>query len=411
MKILHLFPYLPTPPTFGGALRVYHILRHLANNHDVTVAGFNELGNMKAFEETFPELQNRMYFYNPHRLQRHRIRQIGSLFTNHSNWYRWAESDELQQILNNLFDEKEFDIVLSEFSIMGRFELQTDATNIIDAHNVEYDNYRRMSTLDWSLIRKKFYKREYEKVFAEETDIFSRQQAIFSTSQRDSDIIKRHSPQAKHFVIPNGVDTSFFQYEAVTKDPFSMVFTGAMGYVPNNDGMNFFLEKIFPLIKKQIPEAKIYIVGNNPPPMLLKYQSDDVIITGFVDDVRPYINRASVYVVPLNMGSGTRLKVVEAMSMKKPIVSTSIGCEGIDVVDNEHLMIKDEPAEFAEAVVELMKNQALCNRLTNNGYELVHSKYDWHVIGEKIDKAFNSLKKNGMPNKNQEVKKRAEISV
>src|SRR5699024_877262 len=127
--------------------------------------------------------------------------------------------------------------------------------------------------------------------------------------------------------------TSFFTASEVTAEPYTMVFTGALSYVPNYDGMIYFLEEIFPIIKKVILQAKIYIVGSRPPKKLKKYQSKSVIVTGFVDDVRPYVDQASVFVVPLKMGSGTRLKVVEALSMKKPVVSTSIGSEGIEVSD------------------------------------------------------------------------------
>lgn len=391
MKVLQLFPYVPTPPTFGGALRVYHILKHLTENYDVTVAGYNEYGDMEAFEKSFPILNNKMHFRNVHRKRTRRLRQVTTLFTKRSYWYRWTYSNEMQRMLNELLDSADFDFILTEFASMGHFDLPSDAIKILDAHNVEYDNFRRMSTLDWSLTRKKFYEREYRKTFQEEVAVFKKQDAIFSTSSRDRDIIQQHSENAQHFVIPNGVDTQYFQPRNIQPEPYSMVFTGAMGYVPNNDGIMFFLDKIFPKIKNKIPEAKVYVVGNNPPKMLLKKQSRDVIITGFVDDVRPWIDRASVYIVPLNMGSGTRLKVVEAMSMEKPIVSTSIGCEGIEVVNGEHLLVRDEPEAFAEAVVELMHNRALSNRLVENGRDLVKSKYDWNVIGEHIDDALNYL--------------------
>jgi len=193
-------------------------------------------------------------------------------------------------------------------------------------------------------------------------------------------------------VVPNGVDTKFFnKNDKVEQEPYTMVFTGAMGYLPNQDGIMFFLDEIYPLIKNEIPEAKIYVVGSRPPERLQKYATDDVIITGFVDDVRPYIDRSSVYVVPLNMGSGTRLKVLEAMSMEIPIVSTSIGCEGIEIKDGENILVRNEPQEFANAVIELMRNKKLSNDLVKEGYELVKTKYDWSVVCKGIDRAFSEL--------------------
>lgn len=373
---------------------MYHILKHLFEKYDVTVAGFREFGDAELFQSTFPGLQESMHFISRGKVRHRRLLQLYSLFTSHSYWYNWARSDKLEADLNRMLARDSYDIVLAEFASMGHFRLETDAIQILDAHNVEYDNFRRMSRLEWSGIRKKFYLREYRKSYREEVAAFNRHDAIFTTSVRDGNLIKKDAPAVPQFVIPNGVDMSYFHPDGSDAEPYSMIFTGTMNYVPNYDGMIYFLDRIFPLIKETIPVAKITIVGSNPPPVLTGYESDSVIITGFVDDVRPFVNRAGIYVVPINMGSGTRLKVVEALSMKKPIVSTSIGCEGIDTVDNEHLLIRDKPRAFAEAVIQLMKDRKLGNRLVRSGYELVKQKYDWNVIGHSIDKAFNRLMAN-----------------
>ncbi|MGM0588476.1 MAG: glycosyltransferase family 4 protein [Bacteroidota bacterium] len=391
MKVLHLFPYLPTPPTFGGALRVYHILKHLVRHHDVTVAGFQEYGDRDAFEQSFPELKGKSHLIYRRRVKFRRMMQLYSYLTPNSYWYNWAQSPQLHKTVQELLDKEDFDFVIGEFASMGHFDLETDAIRILDAHNVEYDNFRRMSKLNWSAFRKRFYEREYTKSYREEVAAFQRHDAIFATSQRDADLIGKDVPDIPRFVIPNGVDTQYFSKNGTVEEPYSIVFTGTMRYVPNYDGMIYFLNEIFPEIKRQVPQAKIYIVGNNPPPVLQKYASDSVIITGFVDDVRPYIDRASVYVVPLNMGSGTRLKVVEALSMRKPVVSTSIGCEGIDVVDGEHIIIRDDSQEFAEAVIQLFTDHSSREKLIEQGYDLVTRTYDWRVIGRAIDEAFQTL--------------------
>lgn len=393
MKILHLFPYVPVPPTFGGALRVYHILNHLYKNYDdLYIAGFNREGELTLLKNEFPVENERLLFEKKERSRISRLKQITSFFHQHSYWYDFISSSSFQRKLDQLLEKENFDIILTEFASMGVFNLKTDAITILDAHNVEYDNFRRMSKLKWSFLRKKFYQAEYKKVKAEEIEIFNRYDAVFATSERDKDIIESHARETKHYVIPNGVDTNFFRKnENVKKGQFNIVFTGAMGYLPNQDGIMFFLDEIFPLIKQGVPEAKIYVVGSNPPAMLQKYASDDVIITGFVDDVRPYIDKSSIYVVPLNMGSGTRLKVLEAMSMKIPIVSTSIGCEGIEIEEGKNILVRDEPKAFADAVIKLMNDSTLANKLVKNGHELVLDKYDWSVVCKDIDKAFKEL--------------------
>lgn len=391
MKILHLFPYLPTPPTFGGALRVYHILKQLSKYHDVTVAGYNEHGDMKLFKDEFPELEGKMHFISRKHVKYRRLMQAYSYFTSHSYWYLRTQSKQFEAKLNNLLAKEDFDIVQAEYASMGHFELETDAIRILDAHKVEYDNFRSMSKLETSRIRKKFYKREYERSYLEEVKAFKRHDAIFVTSGRDGAIIKRDAPEVTQFIVPNGVDIRYFRSSGVEPEPYSIVFTGALGYLPNYDGMIYFLKEIFPVIKRFVPQAKVYIVGSKPPPALQKYQSNSVVITGFVDDVRPFIDQASVFIVPIKMGSGTRLKVVEALSMQKPVVSTSIGCEGIDATDGEDIIIRDDPTAFAEAVIRLFNDRNLRQQLVANGFELVKKKYDWTVIGELMEKAYSEL--------------------
>jgi glycosyltransferase involved in cell wall biosynthesis len=397
MKILHVFPGIPAPPTSGGNLRVFHILKHLCRYHDVTAAGFRGNGDMDYFKRAFPELHGKMHFVKQKPETWRRLRQALAYFSNHSYWYRQSRSNELKQLIQNLLDRRDFDVFQIEYASMGFQDFETDALRILDAHNVEYDNFRRMSTLKWSKLRKSFYYREYKKCFTEEINAFKQQDALFVTSEPDGALIARDVPDIPRFVVPNGVDMAYFKSKEDPIEPFSIVFTGAMKYVPNFEGMIWFLDEIFPLIKKKIPEAKIWIVGTSPPPRLKAYQSDDVIITGFVDDVRPYVDKASVFVVPLRMGSGTRLKVMEALAMQKPVVSTSIGCEGIEVEDDRHLMIRDDPEEFAEAVIELFKNKKMRQKFVDNGYDLVRQKYDWQVIGQSIENAFETLtKKNRM---------------
>lgn len=370
---------------------MFYILKHLHRHHEVTVAGFSEEGDLTAFREEFPGLKDNLHFIDRNRNRYRRLLQIYSLFTDHSYWYQWAQSAELEEEVRLLVDKEDFDIILTEFASMGHFDLNTDAIRILDAHNIEYDNFRRMSTLDWSMLRKNFYRREFRKCLKEEVQVFKRHDAIFATSQRDADIIGSHASEVPRFVIPNGVDSSFFSPSGRESEPFTLVFTGAMSYVPNFDGIIYFLDEIFPLIKEEMPDTKMYVVGGNPPARLKEYRSDSIVITGFVDDVRPYIDHASVFVVPLKMGSGTRLKVVEALSMQIPVVSTSIGCEGIEVEDGEHLLIRDDSRQFADAVIELFENRKLRDRLVGNGYEVVKQKYDWSVIGQTIEDAFREL--------------------
>jgi len=229
------------------------------------------------------------------------------------------------------------------------------------------------------------------KFLREEMQVCKMQDALLVTSARDKEILNAEVPQVPKFVIPNGVDMMYFRPSHLVPEPASLVFTGLMSYIPNHDGMLYFLDKIFPLVLREVPHARVYIVGGQPRRKLVKRASHNVVVTGYVEDVRPYVWRSSVFVVPLRMGGGTRLKIFEAMAMKKPVVTTSIGCEGIDVRNGESALIADEPQAFAQAIVQLIQSADLRQRLIENGYELVKSEYEWSVIGQRVGEVYQSL--------------------
>jgi glycosyltransferase involved in cell wall biosynthesis len=395
MKILHLMPYSPVPPNFGGALRVYHILRLLARNHEITVLTFGNAQNKKELESHFGDRVKDIHVIEkPWTRKYKRIGQLYSLLSKHSFFYMMARHSLMQNKLDELCDNNKYDITLTEFSHTASYEMKTDAVKIMDAHNVEYEIFRRMWLNAHSPLRQFYYKNEYKKFYHEEMIAIRRHNSILVTSENDKNILDQEVPEVQKHVIPNGVDAGYFTPTNEKREPHSLVFTGAMSYIPNSDGMIHFLDTTFPLIQKAIPDIKLYIVGNHPPKTLINRASHNVIVTGFVDDVRPFIDRSSAYIVPLRMGSGTRLKVLEAMAMRIPIVTTSMGCEGIDVVDNESVLIGYEPQTFAESVIKLLNNKSLQRTLTDNGFELMKSHYEWSVIGDKLEHTLHTLVSN-----------------
>jgi len=298
----------------------------------------------------------------------------------------------MQQEIDRAVSENPFDLIQREFHVMGLFRAECPgAVQVLDAHNVEYDCVRRMAQSSHSPIRRAFYGMEYRKMYQEETDVYGRQDALLVTSSRDKSLLDEDLRHVPKFVIPNGVDASFFQPSADSPEPYSLVFTGSMNYFPNADGILFFLKEVLPLVRKTVPRVCVYVVGGRPPGQLERMASSDIIVTGFVKDVRPYVHRASVYIVPLRMGGGTRLKVLEALAMEKPVVTTSVGSEGINVEDRRSALIVDTPERFAASVVELLHDESLCRRLAANGRELIRAQYEWSAIGESMNEAYNSI--------------------
>lgn len=396
MKILNVMPYSPVPPDFGGALREYHLLQSLVREHEVTVLTFGDEKQYRQFDAAFGDRVEEIHMVPlPFTYRIRRLVQAWSFFTPHSFFYNQVRSREMQRRIDDLLGTGRFDAVHCEFTVMGSFDYREAPLQVMDTHNVEYENFRTMWKNTRSKLREWFYRREYQKVYQEEIDILKKQDIVFSTSEADRDKIQDDVPDTPIVVVPNGVDTSYFVPASEAGegpgDPRSIVFTGMMGYTPNHDGMMWFLDEIYPLILRQEPEAKVYIVGKDPHAGLVRRQSDRVIVTGWVEDVRPYVWKSGVFVVPLRMGSGTRLKVVEALSMKVPVVSTRLGCEGIDVEHGRSILVEDTPRGFADSVVRLMREPEERKRLTENGSRLVHEKYDWTTVGERMLESYRSL--------------------
>lgn len=392
MKVLFVTPYNPAKPTFGGSLRIFHLLNQLSQIHDVTVVGFSEFGGDSLLENEIPSLKGKVHFVTYQgSVLKEKWYQFTSLFSSHCRWYKFVRFSPLQEIIDKILAQETFDFIHCEFPDIASHQFKSDAIKIMDAHNVEYDNLRRMAKVKHNPFRRFYYRHESEKLKYDEIAICKKQDAIFTTSERDKKLFQKDVPEVPKFVIPNGVDLDQFQPSDISPEPNTLVFVGMMTYVPNYDGVSYFLDEIFPRILSAIPDTKIYIVGKNPPASIRNQANDNIVVTGFVEDVRPYIDKSTVYVVPLRMGGGTRLKIVEALAMRKPIVTTSIGCEGIDVKDRENVLIADRPKAFAKSVIELLRDRKLANRLIRNGYELVCEKYGWTSIGIKLDEAYKSL--------------------
>jgi polysaccharide biosynthesis protein PslH len=397
MKILNVIPYSPVPPTFGGALRVYHLLRWLARHHDVHVLMYGRGNAHRELEKTLGMPEYRIEMVRPPTWLNARLKRVGQVYAllrNTSFTEVVSRNALMQRALDRFLGKEKFQVIQIAYPSMGYFHFASDAVRVLDAANVEYDVHRRVAESSNSRLRRFWAGYEYRKLYPQELAICNNQDALLLTSQRDSDLLHKDIPTVAKYVIPNGVDTAYFRSteESVLED--SIVFTGAINYFPNTDGVEYFITEVLPLIRKEIPEAKFYVVGQFPPESVRRLASEHVIVTGLVPDVRPFVQRAAVYVVPLRMGGGTRLKVLEALAMKRPVVTTSIGCEGIDVTNEDSVLVADDPQAFAEATIRLLKDRRLRQKLAARGCDVVRAKYDWEVIGGMLQSAYGDIVRN-----------------
>jgi glycosyltransferase involved in cell wall biosynthesis len=219
---------------------------------------------------------------------------------------------------------------------------------------------------------------------------------VMAVSEPDKDLFQSQYGCSHVSVIPNGIDETYFRPFPYPLKPNSMIFSGSMDWRPNQDGMRYFLNAIFPEIQKRLPEATVTIAGRNPPPWLedLAKTFRGVEITGTVDDIRPFIAQGALYVVPLRIGGGSRLKILEALAMGKTVLSTSIGAEGLNLEDGTHLMLRDDPETFAQTAVDLLLHPEKYGHLGRQGRERVLAEYTWDSIVHLVDRIWQNAVKN-----------------
>lgn len=384
LDVLMIFHFAPYPPVSGVKRRMFHTFFETTKANNVSVLAFGSKDEERQFREQFGSLCKHIVFVDDSRPRAVSIiLRLWFLLTGRSSLYR-LHTKRFQEALDSLVQNEKFDVIHFATSIFGFYRLPPNVPLVGDTHNVEYHYMYRAYKETKSLPMKLYTWLEYMLIKREELNSTKKFDIVTTTSQQDLDTFRIDIPSKRMFVLPNGVDTEYFVPQQATPEPFSMVFTGLMNYLPNDHGVQYFAREILPLIRTRIADSRLYVVGAFPSKEVLQLASEHIIVTEQVPDVRPYFDRATVAVVPLLFGGGTRLKVLEAMAMKKPVVSTSLGCEGLDVEDGKSILIADTPEAFAQSVVSLFTDTALHSKIVENASRLAHDTYDWKSIGAHL---------------------------
>ena len=397
MRILWLKSDLLIPLDKGGKLRTWHLLRHLARHHEITYLGFaspadgqdtfDRMREVARHIESVPRTDRakgslRFYLDAASHLLNPLPYAIGKYRSR-------AFTEKIEQLLR----EREFDLIVCDFVLpVVNLPARVPCPVVVFTHNVEAEIWRRHAEMQRSRIGRFLYSRQHRRMLRFERRALGRADGVLAVSDVDRDTLSRLYPEAAQepiHVVPTGVDTEFFQPACSAPGSRSLVFTGSMDWLPNEDAMTFFCREVLPLIRAEEPETTLAIVGRTPTPAVQRLaQEAGVSVTGRVDDVRPYMADAAVYVVPLRIGGGTRLKIFEAMAMGKAVVSTDVGAEGLPVRHGEHVMLANEPAAFASAVVDLMRSVDRRRTLEAAARALVVGRYDWASVAGELDRAL-----------------------
>ncbi len=393
--ILMVAPYLPVPANFGGALRIFNLLKHLAETHKVILLAPGSESDLAAAwglheicdVTLVPARSTSRQAADHHK----RLTQLQSFAGGKSFLELSSYNPQLQAALDRLFMTRSIDLVQLEFPETSLYTLPRPVPAVFDAHNVEHDLLQRVAHSSVSSARRAFNLIESRKVRRLEISAWDRATVCVATSESDAERM-RCLTSTRVEVVPNGVDLEAFgSAQQAVPQAGHVVFTGAMRHQPNADGASWYAREVHPLVQRHIPTATLSIVGADPPAAVQALSSTSIEVTGEVDDVRPYLGAAQVVAVPLWSGGGTRLKILEAFAAGRPVVSTTIGAEGIDARDGEHLLLADSPQAFAQAIVRLSEDRELADRLAFAGRQLVEERYGWDRVSRKLIEIHDQL--------------------
>jgi polysaccharide biosynthesis protein PslH len=374
----------------GGKIRSFHLAKELARTHEVSLFTFCEpvpddehaglkkiFGNVMSVPLSIPRKNGPAEYFA----------YAKNLF---SSWpysvRKYCQPHVASELRRHLVKES-YDIILCDFLLTaGVIPWDLLGPRVLFTHNVEAQIWQRHFEVARNPVWKAACYREFRTMAKMERDYLRRADHVLAVSEADRRIFSHDLDESRISVIPTGVDADYFRPSPEMEESNALVFTGSMDWLPNEDGILYFAEKILPIVRRDAPDSVLWVVGRRPSKNLLGLMDRvaGIKVTGTVDDIRPYIGKASVYVVPLLVGGGTRLKIFEAMAMGKAIVSTSIGAEGLPVVNGEHICLADQAEEFARQIITLLKQPNRRAQVGEAARRLVEQSYSWSPVGQHL---------------------------
>jgi len=376
--LTHLFPY---PPNDGGRIVTFNTLKGLVKyGHDVTLCSF--IGSNEKIHENLLSIVSKVHVvkidYN---------NSISGLIKNlfsplPYNMYKYVNK-EMEKLIRSLLVKENFDIIYIDHLHMAYYikkfrRVLPTIKKVLREHNVESQIMFRVYKNEKNIFKKYFFWYQYLKLYNYEKNIINLFDKIYMITEEDKDLIlSMNSSHENIYCLPAGVDTNkYYPMEIKMYDRPTILFLGTMSWLPNIDAVDWFLKEMFDEIVKKIPNILFLIVGKNPPQYIteLAEKNDNIIVTGFVDDERPYIASADLVIVPLRIGGGMRIKILNTLAMRKTVISTKIGAEGIKLSESD-IVIANTRQEFIDSIVNLIHDQKLNQLYASNGYNTIIENY------------------------------------
>jgi len=400
MRILVLCNDFPSP-SFSDTLPVFYLIKHLSllYHHEITLVSFlsddarysSETANFCSVETPIKIQMPKSTYGQLFRTVKNML-SMGNLSAKakaglHPNLLDLYYSPQMVRKVQSLLQKNKFDLVYCTRAV-ANYALNISLPKVVQPYDAVYDWHRQLY-LRGKGVEKLIYGISYKMTSLYEREVYRRFDACLVVTQRDKDLLTSLCPQINCAVLPNGVDTEYFSPMDVQEEFPSLVFVADMSALPTVHSILDFYDTTYPLIREEVPQVRLYLVGRNPAREITNLARDhSVVVTGYVDSVQPYIAKSSMFIAPLILGTGIKNKVLEAMAMGKCVVTTSIGAQGINAVSGEDLIITDDPKEFAAWVIKLLRDKQLRKKLGDNARMIIEGEYSWKKIAERLDRIF-----------------------
>jgi len=396
MKITIVAQRFPYPLDRGDRLTIYHLIKHLSVRHEVSLVTFTEPYHEPAWNAELEPYCVKMETI-PMRKWRCYANCITGVFSKLPLQVHYNFDPAMKVLVDQVIEETQPDLLYAHYIRMGQYvESHNKIPRVLAMQLSMTLNYERLAKNATTWVHKALYNIEHKKLLKFEADFARKFDQVMLISPRDLEAVAAQPPLTNVFFNPHGVDFDFFAPDpTVEKEANSLVFSGNMKYMPNIDAAVYFCAEILPLIRKHVPTVKVYILGTRPTAEVMELAKDPaIIVTGRVPDLREYMNRAEVAIVPMRIVAGLLNKVLEGLAMALPIVATPQANEGIKALDGTHIMIADTPEKFAMEVVQLLNDPARREQLGSAGREFIRQKWSWEAHLIELEQSFVDLAEN-----------------
>jgi glycosyltransferase involved in cell wall biosynthesis len=393
MNILQIAPQIPYPLVDGGKIGIFNITKYVtAQGHKVDFVAYYNDDKSLAYQDAFSGI------CTTHFIKHNTKNNVGVLLRNllspvPYNFDKYY-SRTLKDFLVKFLSENHVDVVHVDHAhlawVVDVIRPLTDAKVVLREHNFEVKIMQRYYQGQKNLALKLFAYWQYKKMLRYEPGICSKFDCCIMISSQDEAELLKLSPDAKTTIIPVGIDEELLKLQAATREPHSLSHIGSLEWVPNRDGLTWFVKEVFPYIIRKIPDTKLYLIGKYTEEYKVPAEfKNNIIPLGFVQKAFEKILETQLTIIPLHVGGGIRVKIFELMAIGQPILSTSVGKEGIQIENGEHLFVEDDAQKFAERVLYCMNNPDALREITGNAKRLVREKYSWVTIAKSFERAYS----------------------